>query len=55
MSKLIHMGMQNTEGRGDEFECSYSLFFFSCLLKNLQFLHYHRAIKTVIMFHNVDS
>lgn len=34
MSKLIHAGMRNTKGRGDEVECSYSLFFFSCLMKN---------------------
>lgn len=52
------MGMQDPNGRGDGVGCSNSLFFFFfffCLMKNLQFLHCHRAIKTLIMFQNFDS
>lgn len=40
---------------GNGVDCSYSLFSFSRLMKNFQFLHCHRAIKTVIMFLSFDS
>lgn len=39
---------------GDGVHYSY-LFLFSCLIKDLQFLHCLRVIKTMIMFHSFDS